>query len=189
MAKANIPQVVIKKYANRRLYNTSTSTYVTLDDLCEMVKRGIDFGVYDAKNGDDLTRSVLTQIIVEQEAKGTSLLPVGFLKKLISYYGGNMQLPVAKYLEDAMHSFTQNRERIQRQWNDTMNLIPGMGALNEMSKQNMAMIENSMRMFAPFVPGSDNAGGAVSEAEHAKLKAQLEELQRQLSAYRRGQKP
>ncbi len=191
MAKANIPQIVIKKYANRRLYNTSTSTYVTLDDLCDMVKRGLDFGVYDAKNGEDLTRSVLTQIIVEQEAKGTNLLPVGFLKKLISYYGGNLQLPVAKFLEEAMGNFNQNRDRIQRQWNDSVNMIPGMGALNEMSKQNIAMLENTMRMFNPFgASGNTESGGAmVSEAEYNRLKSHLEDLHRQLATYRRQQKP
>jgi polyhydroxyalkanoate synthesis repressor PhaR len=187
MAKTNIPQIVIKKYANRRLYNTSTSTYVTLDDLCDMIKRGTDFGVYDAKNGDDLTRQVLTQIIVEQEAKGINLLPVGFLKKLISYYGGNLQLPVAKFLEEAMGNFNQNRDRIQRQWNDAVNLIPGMGALNEMSKQNMAMLENTMRMFNPFgaagsVSSPTAAPGFVSEVEYNRLKAQLIDLQRQLNA-------
>ena len=183
MAKQNIPNIVIKKYANRRLYNTSTSTYVTLDDLCNMVKKGIDFGVYDAKTGHDLTRPVLTQIIVEQEAKGTNLLPVSFLKKLIGFYGGNMQLPVAKFLEDSMHSFVSNQERIQRQWNDALGMIPGMGAINEMGKQNIAMIEKTMRMFNPF-GGEAGVGGAQEmahlEMEYNKLKSQLEAIQKQI---------
>ncbi|TAH38296.1 MAG: polyhydroxyalkanoate synthesis repressor PhaR [Alphaproteobacteria bacterium] len=197
MAKQNIPQIVIKKYANRRLYNTSTSTYVTLDDLCNMVKKGIDFGVYDAKNGDDLTRSVLTQIIVEQEAKGTNLLPVSFLKKLISFYGGNMQMPVARYLEDAMHSFVNNQERIQRQWNDAIGMIPGMGAINEMSKQNMAVLEKTMRMFNPFT--GEPTGGATPfphaqnesaklEAEYNKLRHQMDDLQRMIQGIKKSDK-
>ncbi len=189
--KKNIPQVVIKKYANRRLYNTSTSTYVTLNDLCDMVKDGIDFGVYDAKTGEDLTHSVLTQIIMEQESKGGSnLLPVGFLRNLIGFYGGNMQLPVAKFLEESMGNFMSNQEKLQRQWNEAMGgMFPGMGAMGEMGKQNMAMIEKAMRMFTPFPgesPRGEQAGRAEApnpqklEAEYVRLKHQLDELQRQI---------
>lgn len=181
--KQNIPQVVIKKYANRRLYNTSTSTYVTLEDLCEMVKKGIDFGVYDAKNGEDLTRSVLTQIIMEQEAKGTSnLLPVGFLRNLISFYGGNMQMPVAKYLEDSMMNFMSNQERIRQQWNEALGgMFPGMGGIAEMGKQNMQMMEKAMRMMNPFAADSKTGEPPRNEADYNRLKHQLDEIQRQLN--------
>lgn len=181
--KPNIPQIVIKKYANRRLYNTSTSTYVTLEDLCDMVKKGIDFGVYDAKTAEDLTQQVLTQIIMEQEAKG-GILPVSFLRNLISFYGGNMQMPVAKFLEDSMMNFMANQERIQRQWNETLGtMFPGVGATLEMSKHNMAMMEKAMRMMNPFVENGKPHGqenGTRSEADYNKLKQQLDEIQKQL---------
>ena len=104
---------VIKKYANRRLYDTGRSSYVTLDDLCEMVKDGIDFVVYDAKSGDDITRSVLTQIIVDQEAKGENLLPTGFLKNLIGFYGDNIQPLVPNYLEQTLDAFVKNQEQMR----------------------------------------------------------------------------
>lgn len=191
--KQNIPQVVIKKYANRRLYNTSTSTYVTLEDLCDMVKQGIDFGVYDAKNGDDLTRSVLTQIIVEQESKGVNLLPTSFMKKLISFYGGNMQMVVPKYLEEAMHSFVSNQERFQKQVADTFGgMFPGMSQLSEIGKQNMQMVERTMRnMWSPFGGNGGNAGEAPeagAEGDVDRLKQQLDELQRQLNAMQKKPK-
>ena len=104
---------VIKKYANRRLYDTGRSSYVTLDDLCEMVKDGIDFVVYDAKSGDDITRSVLTQIIVDQESKGENLLPTGFLKNLIGFYGDNIQPLVPNYLEQTLDAFVKNQEQMR----------------------------------------------------------------------------
>src|SRR6266581_6393496 len=105
--------ITIKKYANRRLYNTATSSYVTLDNLCQMVKDGADFVVYDAKTGDDITRSVLTQIIVEEEGKGHNLLPTNFLRQLIGFYGGAMQGVVPGYLDQAMKTFTQHQEQMQ----------------------------------------------------------------------------
>ena len=120
MAKAKRGQdepTVIKKYANRRLYDTGRSSYVTLDDLCEMVKDGIDFVVYDAKSGDDITRSVLTQIIVEQESKGENLLPTGFLKNLIGFYGDNIQPIVPNYLEQTLEAFVKNQEQIRENIN------------------------------------------------------------------------
>ena len=107
--------VTIKKYANRRLYNTAASSYVTLDNLAQMVKEGVDFVVYDAKTGDDITRSVLTQIIVEEEAKGDSLLPIGFLRQLIGYYGDSLGGVVPRYLELSMESFARNREQMRDQ--------------------------------------------------------------------------
>lgn len=151
---------VIKKYANRRLYDTGRSSYVTLDDLCEMVKDGIDFVVYDAKSGDDLTRSVLTQIIVDQEAKGENLLPTGFLKNLIGFYGDNIQSVVPNYLEQTLDAFVKNQEQIRDQINksfENMNSMqgmfppmPGTSNLEEMSRKNMEMFENTMKMFMPF---------------------------------------
>ena len=106
--------VVIKKYANRRLYNTATSSYVTLDDLAKMIKKGADFTVFDAKTGEDITRSVLTQIIVEEEQKGQNLLPISFLRQLISFYGDSMQFLVPGYLEQAMLAFARNQEQMRK---------------------------------------------------------------------------
>ena len=156
---ANEP-TVIKKYANRRLYDTGRSSYVTLDDLCEMVKDGIDFVVYDAKSGDDITRSVLTQIIVDQESKGENLLPTGFLKNLIGFYGDNIQSIVPGYLEQTLDAFVKNQEQMREQINKSfegMNPMQGMfppmpGATNfeEMSRKNMEMFEQTMKMFMPF---------------------------------------
>lgn len=151
---------VIKKYANRRLYDTGRSSYVTLDDLCEMVKDGIDFVVYDAKSGDDLTRSVLTQIIVDQESKGENLLPTGFLKNLIGFYGDSIQGVVPNYLEQTLDAFVKNQEQMRTQINKSfegMNSMqgmfpkmPGTTNLEEMSRKNMEMFEQTMKMFMPF---------------------------------------
>jgi polyhydroxyalkanoate synthesis repressor PhaR len=151
--------ITIKKYANRRLYNTSTSTYVTLADLAKMVKEGIEFNVYDAKTSEDLTRSVLTQIIVEEEGKtGQNLLPISFLRQLIGFYGDNMQWMVPKYLEQSMQALSNNQEKIRSYFQTTFGgMFPFGSTLEEMSKQNMAMFERTMRMFTPF-------GGAAADA-------------------------
>lgn len=151
---------IIKKYANRRLYDTGRSSYVTLDDLCEMVKDGIDFVVIDAKGGDDITRSVLTQIIVDQESKGENLLPTGFLKNLIGFYGDSIQGVVPNYLEQTLEAFVKNQEQMREQINKSfegMNSMQGMftqmpGAQNleEMNRKNMEMFEKTMKMFMPF---------------------------------------
>jgi len=176
MAKAKAGQnepTVIKKYANRRLYDTGRSSYVTLDDLCEMVKDGIDFVVYDAKSGDDITRSVLTQIIVDQESKGENLLPTGFLKNLIGFYGDNIQSVVPNYLEQTLEAFVKNQEQMQEQINKSfegMNAIPGVfpvgdtNSLEEMNRKNMEMFEQTMKMFMPF----NNKFGTDSEQEEQK---------------------
>jgi polyhydroxyalkanoate synthesis repressor PhaR len=160
--------VVIKKYANRRLYNTDTSSYVTLDDLCQMIKDGEEIVVYDAKNGDDITRSVLTQIIVEQESKGgQNLLPTSFLRQLISMYGGGMSSVVPRYLEYTMQSFTKNQSRMQDYFRSAFGgTFGGMFSetFEQMSKQNMAMFEQAMRMFSPF---GQQAGGEGEEAPPA----------------------
>ena len=147
------PPIVIKKYANRRLYNTATSSYVTLDDLAKMVKAGNEFVVHDAKTGEDLTRAVLTQIIVEEEGKGQNLLPISFLRQLISLYGDSMQFMVPRYLEQAMSSFAANQEQMRKNLQDAFGGLFPFGSLEEMGKQNLALFEKTMKMFSPFPQG------------------------------------
>ena len=178
--------ITIKKYANRRLYNKATSAYVTLDHLSQMVKDGVDFVVYDAKTGDDITRSVLTQIIVEEEGKGQHLLPTSFLRHLISFYGDSLEGMVPKYLEHSMHSFAQNQTQIRDYMQKTMDgLFPF--NLEEMVKQNMSFFENAMKVMAPFKPLGDPEE-ATEETKEDVVKAaekgveQLEELQSKLNA-------
>lgn len=146
----NSPNVTtIKKYANRRLYNTATSSYVTLDHLCQMVKDGEDFVVYDAKTGENITRSVLTQIIVEEESKGQNLLPIGFLRQLIGFYGDSLQMVVPRYLDHVMSTFTENQDRTRSHMQDALGGLFPFGQFEELSKQNMAMFENALGMFNP----------------------------------------
>lgn len=148
---------VIKKYANRRLYDTGRSSYVTLADLCEMVKENHDFVVYDAKTGEDLTRQVLTQIIVDQESSGgQSLLPVNFLKQIIGFYGDNLGALVPNYLEHTIGNFAKNQEQLRSQINKSIEGIFPMGNLEEINKKNMEMFENAMRMFTPFGKGGSD---------------------------------
>jgi len=187
-------RVTIKKYANRRLYNTATSSYVTLDHLAQMVKDGIDFAVFDAKTGEDITRSVLTHIIVEEESKGPNLLPIDFLRHLISFYGDSLQAVVPNYLDHTMHAFARNQEQMRGAMQDALGGLSPFGQFEEMGKQNMAMFENAMKMFVPFY-GANGAQatngsatptatadaeekGAVDELEA--LKAQLAQMQVQL---------
>src|SRR5438552_11011263 len=141
--------VVDKKYANRRLYNTATSSYVTLDDLATMIKQGGDFVVHDAKTGEDLTRSVLTQSIVEQEQKGQHLLPISFLRQLISFYGDSVQFLVPGYLEQAMIAFARNQEQMRKSLRATFGIFP-FGQFEEMGKQNMALFEQALKMLSPY---------------------------------------
>jgi len=149
--------VVIKKYANRRLYNTATSSYVTLDHLSQMVKQKTDFVVYDAKTGEDITRPVLTQIIFEEESKGgQTLLPIPFLRQLISFYGDSLQGVVPQYLEMSMTQFARNQEQMRRYMQNAFGFNP-FQQFESMGKQNMAMFENAMRMFNPF--GAGQPGG------------------------------
>lgn len=145
--------VTIKKYANRRLYNTATSSYVTLDSLSKMVKSGTEFLVFDAKSGEDITRAVLTQIIVEEEAKGQNLLPISFLRQLIGFYGDNMQWLVPTYLETSMKAFAHNQTQMRQYLNEAFGGLFPFGSLEQMGKQNMAMLERAMRLFVP--PGGD----------------------------------
>jgi polyhydroxyalkanoate synthesis repressor PhaR len=157
--------VTIKKYANRRLYNTATSSYVTLDHLSQMVKDGTDFAVFDAKTGEDITRSVLTHIIVEEESKGQHLLPISFLRHLISFYGDSLQAVVPNYLEHSMHAFAHNQEQMRRAVQDAFGGLTPFGQFEEMGKQNMTLFENAMKMFSPFYPagsGPANGNGAAT---------------------------
>jgi polyhydroxyalkanoate synthesis repressor PhaR len=162
MSASSNETVVIKKYANRRLYNTATSTYVTLDNLGEMVKAGVEFNVYDAKTNEDITRSVLTQIIVEEEGKaGQNLLPVTFLRRLIGFYGDNMQWLVPKYLDHSLQSLTNNQGQIRDYFQTSLgSIFPFGSTLEQMSKQNLAVFERTMRMFTPF-----GTTGSASEAK------------------------
>ncbi len=176
--------VVIKKYANRRLYNTQSSSYVTLDHLSEMVKRGVDFEVHDARTGDDITRSVLTQIIFEEEAKGQNLLPIRFLRQLIRFYGDPMQSFVPGYLDLSMQSFIRNQEEMR----ERIAKVFGSGnqAVEQLARQNMAMFERSMQMFAPFAPESATPAEAEpatapATSDLSDLKSQMEEMRRQLA--------
>lgn len=187
--------IIIKKYANRRLYNTATSSYVTLDHLCQMVQEDVDFVVYDAKTGEDITRSVLTQIIVEEEAKGQNLLPIKFLRQLIGFYGNSMQWLVPRYLDHMMEAFSKNQERMRQSMQDALGGMFPFGNLEEMSKQNMALFENAMKMFSPFPmdqgtrpPGNAGNGAKVPESEEQEqaslddLKAQVDLLKKQIEA-------
>jgi polyhydroxyalkanoate synthesis repressor PhaR len=177
--------VVVKKYANRRLYNTESSSYITLDTLADMVRQGRDFVVYDAKSGEDITRGVLTQIIVEEEAKqGQNLLPTAFLRQLIGFYGDQMQGLVPKYLEQAMGAFAQQQEQVRETMKKTMgNLFP-FGNMEEMSRQNMVMMERAMSFFTPFLrpPVGGLGGPDTSAQEIAALRAEVEALRAQLAA-------
>jgi polyhydroxyalkanoate synthesis repressor PhaR len=191
MAKSEEP-VTIKKYANRRLYNTGTSTYVTLEDLAAMVKTGEDFVVYDAKTGEDITRSVLTQIIFEQENKeGQNLLPITFLRQLIRFYGDSMQMLVPRYLEVSIDSLTREQQKFRDQMAQAFGVGP-FGSLEEQVRRNMEMFERTFAMFAPFArregqttdkstepdkPGPDtqSKSGEVDD-----LKRQMEEMQKRL---------
>lgn len=190
--------VVIKKYANRRLYNTSTSAYVTLDHLSEMVREGVDFIVQDAKSNEDITRSVLAQIIFEQESRGQNLLPVQFLRRLIKFYGHNMQGFLPAYLEMSMERFAgaqdQWREQITKTWGGRFPIT----AFEDQARQNMAMFEQAMRVWAPFMqqmpppsppdPSAPAAGESESD-ELLALKRQMEAMQRQLDAIAGKRKP
>jgi polyhydroxyalkanoate synthesis repressor PhaR len=186
MADAHTAQqapITIKKYANRRLYNTATSSYVTLDHLAQMVKDGADFVVYDAKTGEDITRSVLTQIIVEEESKGgQNLLPISFLRQLIGFYGDSLGGLVPRYLESSMQAFSRNEQQMRQVMQSALEGIFPFNPLEELNKQNMSFLENAMKMFTPFIPGTDGAPVRAegSEDQLGDLRAQVAMLQRQL---------
>ncbi len=195
MAKSEEP-ITIKKYANRRLYNTGTSTYVTLEDLASMVKEGEDFLVYDAKSGEDITRSVLAQIIFEQEGKeGQNLLPASFLRQLISFYGDSMQLLVPRYLESSLDMLTKEQEKFRKQMTSAFGAGPfttgPFGALMEdQVRRNMEMFERTFSMFQPFQRKDTKTAApqAASSAESQPadggdidaLRQQMKEMQERL---------
>jgi polyhydroxyalkanoate synthesis repressor PhaR len=189
--KAAGEKVVIQKYANRRLYNKATSTYITLDDLAGMVREGVDFVVYDAKSGEDITRKVLTQIIFEEESRGQNLLPIQFLRQLIRFYGDQMQAFLPSYLELSLDSFIRQQERMRTQF---VSMNPaGIGAYEEQIRQNLALFDRAMKMFSPFAYRADEtqpappptpAAPAAEPAkdELAELRAQMAAMQEQLAA-------
>ena len=183
--------VVVKKYANRRLYNTATSSYVTLDDLAKLIKEGVDFVAHDAKTGEDITRSVLTQIIVEQEQKGQNLLPISFLRQLISFYGDSVQFLIPGYLEQAMIAFNRNQEQMRKNLQATFGLFP-FGQFEEMGKQNMALFERALKMLAPYAaeeklnPSAAPAATAEEDPRLKRLEAQIDQLTHQLEAMERN---
>ena len=189
---------VIKKYANRRLYDTGRSSYVTLEDLREMMSEGYDFVVYDAKSGEDITRSVLAQIIAEKES-GQNLLPTNFMRKLISLYGDRVQEFVPNYLEGTLDIFVKNQERMREQITKSLEGMTNMKGMfqipgaEEMNRQNLAMIERTMKMFAPFgmpgMPGytAPSSSKSESKSEDSKeekireLKQNIAEMQKELN--------
>jgi polyhydroxyalkanoate synthesis repressor PhaR len=186
------PPVVVKKYANRRLYNTESSSYITLDNLAEMVRQGKNFVVYDAKTGEDITRGVLTQIIVEEESKGRAMLPTGFLRQLIGLYGDSMQTVVPRYLEQALSAFSRQQDQIRTAMQQAMGPFFPYN-IDELNRQNRAMLERTITLFNPFLrppagpgeepqPESPAAPGIASE-EVAMLRAEVERLRRELSRY------
>lgn len=191
--------VVIKKYANRRLYNTGTSTYVTLDDLAEMVKRDEDFIVQDAKTGDDITHSVLTQIIfeLENDKTGQAMLPVSFLRQLISFYGDQMQMVVPSFLEQSMLTFAKEQERMREQMDqafgkmpmgDMMKMNAPVKLIEEQTKRNLEMFQEAMRMFTPSTPpsnASNGSSGGSGGGEQAETPSDLKALREQVAAMQR----
>ena len=191
--------VVIKKYANRRLYNTASSSYVTLDHLAEMVRQGVDFVVYDAKTNDDLTRSVLTQIIFEEESHGAqNLLPLQFLRQLIRFYGDSMQSLLPSYLEMSLDGFTKQRERMQKDFSG-FGGAEAIDRFQEQVRQNLQLFDRAMKMFTPFTYGRTDtdedatasltpaapaaapaAAAAGADESLSEMKAQIEAMQKQI---------
>ncbi|MBN8244350.1 polyhydroxyalkanoate synthesis repressor PhaR [Nitratireductor aquimarinus] len=192
--------IVIKKYANRRLYNTGTSTYVTLEDLAEMVKRDENFVVQDAKSGEDITHAVLTQIIfeLENDRNGQNMLPISFLRQLIAFYGDQMQMVVPSFLEQSMMAFSKEQERMREQMDkafggssmDMMGMSAPMKMVEEQTRRNIEMFQNAMRMFAPTPPApnqgatrEDNAGEEAPRSDDLKeLREQIADMQRKINS-------
>ena len=200
--KDEAASVVIRKYANRRLYNTATSTYVTLEDLCKMVKDGVDFVVHDARSGEDITRAALTQIILDQESKGENLLPIGFLRQLIGYYDDRLRALVPSYLEVAMENFADNQTWMRRNLENTFGEIFPVQTMQELGERNMATFQRALSMFGPFARGGAGAGEAAPAerpapeppraarapaGEIAELRAQLARMQARIDALSHGE--
>ncbi|WP_271077847.1 polyhydroxyalkanoate synthesis repressor PhaR [Aurantiacibacter sp. MUD61] len=184
--KSDNASVIIKKYANRRLYNTSSSSYITLDNLAEMVRDGVDFQVVDAKSGNDITHSILTQIIMEEEANGEHMLPVSFLRQLIGMYGNSMQAMMPSYLEAAMANFQTNQASLQEAFKSSM----GGNAFAKMAETNMAMFEAATKAFMPGAQAAGSEAPAPSKPsgepkgreEIDALRSQMAEMQRKLDS-------
>jgi polyhydroxyalkanoate synthesis repressor PhaR len=192
--------IIIKKYANRRLYNTASSCYITLEQLCDMVKQGVEFEVRDARTGEDITRQVLGQIIFEEENKGQHLLPIQFLRQLIRFYGDSLQAFIPSYLEISMESFARNQNDIRQKFADALSGKLGYGDLEQLTRQNLQIFDRTMRMFSPFgtmaawsgnPDGQSPPKGAEADEKSASatgrndeiqdLKDQVEAMRRQLA--------
>jgi polyhydroxyalkanoate synthesis repressor PhaR len=189
--RAGGERIIIQKYANRRLYNKATSSYITLEDLSKMVKEGQNFEVRDAKSGEDITRKVLTQIIFEEEGRGQNLLPIQFLRQLIGFYGDRMQAFLPSFLELSLDSFIRQQERMREQM--THVAPPSMGVFDEQIRQNMILFDRAMKMFTPFAfraeePATPPVKPAASKDEDtlAELKKQMAAMQEQLAALSKG---
>ncbi len=194
---AQAAPVVIKKYANRRLYNTKASSYVTLEHLSEMVREGVDFVVLDAKSDEDITRSVLAQIIFDQESKGQNLLPVAFLRRLIRFYGDQMQGFLPPYLDMSMESFSKAQETMRENMSRSFGATTPRAAFEDLTQRNMAMFQQAMKTWAPFaqalpgmpLPGMPGAPAAKHDAPDTPdvdaLRTQMEAMQKQLDALAR----
>lgn len=190
------PPVVVKKYANRRLYNTETSSYITLDNLADMIRAGRDFVVYDAKSSEDITRGVLTQIIVEEESKGGSMLPATFLRQLIGFYGDSLQGVVPKYLEQAMANFGRQQAQMRQVMQQTFSPFLPVGlppGVEEIGRQNIALMERAMSMFNPFLRAPDapapnapasNTPAPSPSAEAAPPTAELDAMRHEIESLR-----
>lgn len=179
-------QIVIKKYANRRLYNTRTSAYVTLDDLAKMVRMGEEFVVQDAKTGEDITRGVLGQIIFDAESRGKGLLPIAFLRQLITFYGDQMQSLVPTYLEHSLATFAREQEKFGRQINETLG-EQTLNAVEDQVRRNMDMFQRSMRMFMPYGAAAEGSAPKPNSEEHlandvAALRSELASMQAKIDA-------
>ena len=178
-------KIVIQKYANRRLYNKATSSYITLDDLAKMVKEGVNFEVRDAKTGEDITRKVLTQIIFDEEARGQNLLPIQFLRQLIGFYGDRMQAFLPSFLELSLDSFIRQQERLRTQ---VVQATPGVHLFDEQIRQNMALFDRAMKMFTPFAYRAEDAGTGTTATPAPAAKAEpppsdaLDDLKKQMAA-------
>jgi len=174
---------IIKKYANRRLYNTRTSAYVTLDDLANMVRKGEEFVVHDAKTGEDITRGVLGQIIFDAESRGAGLLPISFLRQLITFYGGQMQSLVSAYLEHSLSTFAREQEKFGRQLNHALG-EQTLSAVEDQVRRNMDIFERSVRMFMPYGTDSLNPRGKEDTLARdlAALRAELAAMQARIDA-------
>ena len=175
--------IVIKKYANRRLYNTQSSSYITLDDLSRMTREGLDFQVVDAKTGADITHQILTQIIMEEEASGEQMLPISFLRQLISMYGNSMQSLVPHYLEATMDNFRANQRKIQDTWKTSM----GPEAFAQLAETNMKMFQAAASAFMPGAkpPEPPARKPAASSDDLDALREQMAEMQRKLDEMRK----